>query len=141
MLDEEMNEKRGMVKMLLDMLKHSASDEVGHSLPDHAKGLQVEKVSVLPHEEGDMEHVPMAEGGLPPEMEPEKGELTHIPDGSEADGSADEEAVRNLPGPIEDEGKERDEKQALHDADMMDEDEDSNQSAFQAFLPRKNKKR
>lgn len=54
---DEFQEKRGMIKMLLDMLKHSASDEVMNGMkvpegmPADAKGLEVEKVSVLPHDE------------------------------------------------------------------------------------------
>ncbi len=55
MLDE-MEEKRGMIKMLLEMLKGSAADEVmggmkkPEGMPEDAKGLEIEKVSVLPHD-------------------------------------------------------------------------------------------
>lgn len=56
---DEFEERRGMVKMLLDMLKGSAADEVmgGMKKPegmpeDGAKGLEMEKISVPPHGEG-----------------------------------------------------------------------------------------
>jgi|SRR6266853_1048832 len=129
---DNMDEKHKMIQMLLGMLKSSASKEVSDGMkpPADAKGLSVEKVSVIPHK--------MADGGMPAASD-EPGELHSMPEQS-ADGSADAEAVANLPGSIEDEGKEKDEMQALHNENIMDEDEDNNQSAFQAFLPRKKKK-
>ena len=84
----------------------------------------------------------MADGGMA--LDSDQPEEFHIADEmlrrKGVDGSSDADAVSNLPGPIEDEGAERDEDQALHNANLMDEDEDSNQSAFDAFLPRKKKK-
>lgn len=56
---DEFAEKRSMVKMLMDMLKQSAADEVSHGMkapegmPADAKGLEVEKVSMIPHEAHD----------------------------------------------------------------------------------------
>lgn len=56
---DDFQEKRNMVKMLLDMLKGSASDEVmggmkkPEGMPEDAKGLEMEKISVLPHDEHD----------------------------------------------------------------------------------------
>ncbi len=53
---DDFEEKRNMVKMLLEMLKGSAAKEVSdgmqkpEGMPD-AKGLEIEKVSVLPHDE------------------------------------------------------------------------------------------
>lgn len=59
---DEFEERRGMVKMLLDMLKQSAAGEVSdgmkasEGMPEDAKGLEIDKVSVMPgKEEGDEE--------------------------------------------------------------------------------------
>lgn len=56
---DSFDEKRGMVKKLLDMLKDNASNEVSTGLqkPDgegDMHGVQVEKVEVLPDHEMDM---------------------------------------------------------------------------------------
>lgn len=71
---DSFEDKRGMVKMLLDMLKQSAAKEmsdgmkVPEGMPKDAHGVEIEKVSVMPgdkaadmmdksddmHEEGDM---------------------------------------------------------------------------------------
>lgn len=56
---DEFDSKRDMVQMLLQMLKQSASDEVSKGLmppapeemPKDAHGIEMEKVSVLPHDE------------------------------------------------------------------------------------------
>lgn len=49
---DEMEEKRGMIKMLLEMLKGSAAKEVGDGMPKpDVHGLEIEKVSVMPHDE------------------------------------------------------------------------------------------
>lgn len=56
---DEFAEKRGMVKMLLDMLKGSAAKEVSdgmkppEGMPSDAKGLEIDKVSVMPHDKMD----------------------------------------------------------------------------------------
>ncbi len=53
---DEMESKQGMIKLLLEMLKSSAAKEVSDGMkplegtPD-AKGLEIEKVSVMPHDE------------------------------------------------------------------------------------------
>ena len=183
--------KRDMVKLLLDMLKRNASDEVGKGIGAERAGVPVSGGNpadeppagleqtkniddhhiVAPHDEspdqhkapsGNLEHMApagsidhpgrkksfeagaakMADGGMA--LDSDEPEEFHIADEmmrrQGVDGSADSSAVSNLPGTIEDEGKERDEEQALHNSNMMDEDEDSNQSAFEAFLPRKKKK-
>lgn len=125
---DEFAEKRGMVKILLDMLKNHASKEVsdGMAPPMPAKGLEIEKVSVMPHEKHGMEPEKMADGGMPAESdEPER---MMMPPEQTADGSADEEALKNLA-----DGDEQ-------DHEMEDQDEENNQSMFSAFLGRKKKK-
>lgn len=57
-MNDPFSEKRGMVQMLLQMLKKHASDEVDSGLKkpegeDDMHGLQVEKVEVLPDHEMD----------------------------------------------------------------------------------------
>lgn len=130
---DEFAEKRGMVKMLMDMLKKSAAGEVAGGLkapepmPEDGKGVSVEKLSVMPHK--------MADGGMALESdEPERMIDTPPQDG---DGN---EAVAALPGPIKDEEAEAADSQDMSNARLMEDDQDNNQSMFNAFLPRKKKK-
>lgn len=125
---DEFAEKRGMVKMLMDMLKHSAAKEVSDGMPKpemapaDGKGLSIEKVSVMPHEDGDMP-AKMADGGMASDMD--QPERMIMPPAQDADGSSDEEAMKNMA-----DGTEQNKR-------MEDEDEDNNQSSFSAFMRRK----
>lgn len=55
---DSFDEKHKMIQMLLDMLKGSAAKEVSdgmkppEGMPD-AKGLEIDKVAVIPHKEGE----------------------------------------------------------------------------------------
>ena len=134
---DEFQEKRNMVKMLLDMLKHSAASEVEGGMPK-SKGMEIEKVSVIPHghEEGEETH--MADGGMAAHSdEPER---MIDPPPQDGDGSANEEAIKNLPGPIKDEEAEEEDSQNMSNARLLEDDQDNNQSAFGAFLSRKKRK-
>lgn len=124
---DEFAEKRGMVKMLLDMLKNHASKEVSDGMaPPPGKGIAIEKVSVMPKDKMPMEPEKMADGGMPAESdEPER---MMMPPEQSADGSADEEALKNMAAGDEE------------DHEMEDQDEGNNQFMFSAFLGRKKKK-
>lgn len=137
---DEFDNKRGMIKLLLEMLKGSASKEVsdGMHMPEDGKGLAVEKVSVIPHEDDEDMPEKMADGGMPAESD-EPGHMYKAPE-QMADGSADEEAVSNLPGEIEDREGLMDHRQDFHNKSNVEDDQENNESAFQAFLPRKKKK-
>jgi len=114
--------KHEVVQQLLDLLKSNAVGEVEKGL--HPKGVEVEKVSVIPHTHTESvspeEASKLAEGGVVEEE--------------------DKNALEALPGPVEDEDAEKDAIQSEHNEEIMDEDEDNNQSAFGAFLKRKLKK-
>jgi hypothetical protein len=128
---DEFGKKREMVKALLGMLKHSATEEVSGP----AKQVTLTpKPTVSPVEK-------MAEGGLADTDMSASDEASRLLETKEqdADGSADAEAIANLPCPVEDEDKEKEDIQALHDENMVDEDEDNNSSAFEAFLSKKKK--
>jgi hypothetical protein len=131
---DEMEEKRGMVKMLLDMLKSSAAKEVSDGLkppegmPKDAKGLEIEKVSVVPAHEMDE---PMPEHDILtkelPEHEEEEGEEHEMHKGGMAYHEGGEvtklTAPKEMPLPTEDE-------------DM----EEMSSSPFASFLGKKKKK-
>lgn len=123
---DEFAEKRGMVKMLMDMLKNSAAKEVSDGMPkpEDGKGLAIEKVSVIPHKDGDMpdDAMRMADGGMA--MDSDQPDRMIMPPAQDADGSADEEAMKNMA-----DGTEK-------DKEMEDEDEDNNSSSFSAFMRR-----
>lgn len=106
---DEFESKHGMMKMLMDMLKKSASDEVSNGLtkPEgegDMHGMEVEKVEVLPDHnmdeptpEHDVKPEGMADGGKivePEGMLPDKDGAAH----EEADES---EAERRSEGDIE----------------------------------------
>jgi hypothetical protein len=97
---DEMDDKRNMIQMLLQMLKSSASDEVmggmkaPEGMPDDAKGLEIDKISVMPHDKAEeamkdehMEPSPeaaMADSVLSkgkPDMEDEDEEGDDMPSG------------------------------------------------------------
>jgi len=183
--------KRGMVKQLLDMLKHNASDEVGKGIgaekegmpvsggnpaPEPPEGLEQTKNAddmhpVAGHDmspdqhkgasgnlegmapAGSIEHphrkksfeagaAKMADGGMA--LDSDEPEGFHMADElarrKGVDGSQDEEAVKNLPGPIEDELGEGEISQEMSNARLLKDDQDNNQGMFQAFLGRKKKK-
>lgn len=112
---DEFDEKRNMVKMLLDMLKGSASEEVMNGMkkpegmPEDAKGLEIEKVSVLPHEHEE-----------PSDISPEAATM------------ADEVLPK---GSIAEEMKRAPEMAAEDDEEGVD-----SSSAFSSFMKRKGKK-
>ncbi len=119
------DEKRQMVKMLLDMLKGSAADEVSNGLkkPEgegDMHGLQVEKVEVLPDHRMD-------------EPTPEHDVEMH------SDGIADEVLPK---GSIAEEMKRAPEMAAEDDAESHAEDdnddmEDSPSHAFASLMKKK----
>jgi hypothetical protein len=123
---------------------HDDSPDQHKSPSGNLEGMAPETIMGHPHRKKSFEAgaAKMADGGMA--LDSDEPEEFHMADElarrQGVDGSSDSTAVSNLPGPIEDEGKERDDEQALHNANMMDEDEDNNQSAFEAFLPRKRKK-
>lgn len=133
---DHFDRKRGMVKQLLEVLKRSAADEMA----GHPHMTDLTQTNKLQQKTSDSSM--MAEGGLAGTDMDAKDEPMRVtePPVQNADGSANEEAIKNLPGPIEDEALEKDEAQALHNENIMDEDEDNNSSSFDAFLPRKKKK-
>lgn len=102
---DEFEEKRGMVKMLLDMLKRNASDEVSGSMkapegmPKDAHGLEIEKVSVMPGDHKD---------DMPEDMSPEGASMADevLPKGSIAEEMkrAPEMAAEDDKEHMEDEG-------------------------------------
>lgn len=135
------DEKRSMVKKLLDMLKEHASNEVGNDL-QHPEGegdmhgLQVERVEVLPdHEmdhstpEHDVVTHELSHGGVVEDVNAEKysregkTEIPYEPKSGEGqpeiEGSAHEEATES-PEERQSEG-------------------DTTPSMFEAFLKRKKK--
>jgi len=107
-MNDSFDEKRGMVKKLLDMLKSHAASEVSSGLSkpegeDDMHGVQVEKVEVLPEHEMD-ETTPEHE--VDTKLIPE-GQHTHlgydtggmVPDSHkgqpEIEGAAHEEATES----------------------------------------------
>lgn len=101
--------RRGMVKQLLDMLKKSASDEVGTGLQQpegegDMHGIQMEKVEVLPEHkmdeptpEHDVVTHEMNEGGMIPDAmkgQPDK-------EGSAHEEATESESEREMEGDIE----------------------------------------
>ena len=185
--------KRDMVKVLLNMLKSSASGEVskgigaeregvevsgGMPAPEPPHGLEQTKNSSVDHNTIEAGHddspdqhkspsgnlegmapetamghphrkksfeagaVKMADGGMP--LDTDEPEEFHLADAiarmKGVDGSSDEEAVKNLPGPVEDEEAEGEDSQNMSNARLLDDDQDNNQSMFTAFLGRKRKK-
>ena len=127
-MNDMYDEKRGMVKKLLEMLKSHASDEVSNGLQkpdgeDDMHGVQVEKVEVLPGHEMDEptpEHdviTKMADGGMAAEGDPEL-----------------ENHVEHKPAPV-DPGLQED-MEALHPAP----EEEEQPSMFASFLGKRKKK-
>jgi hypothetical protein len=132
---DEFDSKRGMIKHLIDMLKKSAADEVS---PD---AVAIKKVTLTPLPKENVAEKPgekaskMSDGGMAAVSdEPEREMPSDLP--SE---EASNPALENLPGPVEDEDAEKSEIQAEKNEMAMDEDEDNNSSAFDAFI-RKRKK-
>lgn len=121
---DEFEQKHEMVQMLLDMLKRSASDEVmdGMKKPDgmpEGKGLEIEKVSVVPHEH--------EEGDMSPEAATLADEV--MPKGSIA------EEMKRAP-----EMAAEDDAESHADDEGDDEMEDSPSHAFSSLMKRKGKK-
>ena len=88
---DSFDEKRGIVKKLLDMLKSHASNEVSSGLqkpkgmPEDAHGIQVEKVMVADHDmdhptpEHEVETKELAKGGLVMDKPASEGEYVDAP--------------------------------------------------------------
>ena len=153
---DEFESKRGMIQVLMDMLKKNAGDEVGksvtltpvpsspvadkpHQKDSYSKGGMVD----LSKPNSDLmqpasEDMKMADGGMPsPTDEPER---QLMPRAQNADGSSDSEAVKNLPEHPEDCDAEKEEDQKEHNEELEEDDQYNNSSSFDAFLPRKKKK-
>jgi len=114
------DKKREMVHMLLDMLKGNATNEI--------------ELSIAKPKE-------MAQGGLVDtgmSLSDQASRLTETRE-QDADGSADEEVVSNLPGEIKDGPATPTEVQDEHNEEMVEDDQDNNESSFSAFLKRKKK--
>lgn len=111
---DDFDEKRSMVKMLMDMLKGSAAKEVSDGLkkpegePDDMHGIQVEKVEMVPDHEMD-------------EPTPEHDVITHeMHEGGEV---APMDQPKEMPLPTED-----------------DDTEDVSSNPFAGFLGKKKKR-
>lgn len=129
---DSFDEKRGMVKKLLDMLKSSAAGEVGNGLvkPEgegDMHGVEVERVEVLPEhkmDESTPEHdvtTKMADGGVVPDAEEGQPDKMGAVEG-------------NLP-PSDEKADEEDESTSEYD-----DTDDEQPSMFQSFLSRKKRK-
>lgn len=138
---DHFEKKRESIKVLLDMLKKSAGDEVSKHLTDLSKPASAtmqpaSDSSAHVHNEMCKGGCSMSDGGMAsPTDEPMREMPSDLP--SE---NVSNPALENLPGRVEDEDVEKEEIQAEHDSMIMDEDEDNNSSSFEAFLPRKKKK-
>lgn len=70
---DEFEQKRGIVKMLMDMLKDSAAKEVmgglhkPEDMPSDAHGVEIEKVSMIPGDKDAMADDDDIDGDLSPE--------------------------------------------------------------------------
>ncbi len=138
-MKDHFDKKREMVAMLMDMLKHNAASEVSGTgdAAGHPHVADLTRTNALQQQTSDSSK--MAEGGLAGtdmSVTDQASRLTE-PVSNPSDSAQDETAVNALPGTIEDEPAELDALQTAHNSDMMDEDEDNNQSSFQAFLKRK----
>ena len=140
----------------LEQTKHSSVDHetivAGHDMsPDQHKspsgnleGMAPESIMGHPHRKKSFEAgaANMADGGMAADSdEPEEFHMAdELARRQGVDGSSDEEAVKNLPGPIEDELGEGEDSQNMSNARLLKDDQDNNQGMFQAFLGRKKKK-
>lgn len=122
---DEFDQKRDLVKSLLDMLKNSAGDEVmaglkpPEGMPEDAKGLEIEKVSVIPHDEKAEDH------DMSPEGETLADEVMHHGEHEMSKGGeAKMEEPKEMPLPTEDD----------------DMDDDMPMPAFASFMKKKGKK-
>jgi|SRR5665213_1492136 len=141
----------------LEQTKNSSVDhntiEAGHDdSPDQHKspsgnleGMAPESIMGHPHRKKSFEAgaAKMADGGMAADSdEPEEFHMAdELARRKGVDGSQDGEAVSNLPGPIEDELGEGEDSQNMSNARLMHDDQDNNQSMFQAFLGRKKGKK
>lgn len=139
---DEFEQKRGMVKVLMDMLKKSAVDEVnkGHSLT-HTP-LPSGSVADHPHkkESYDKSHAASAPmDGMKPEMgdmpEGMPEEMPKMADGGMAMAS-DEPENETPEDTREAEGGEAP-KEEMEEGPIEEQDEDNNSSSFAAFRKKK----
>lgn len=161
---DSFGKKRESIKMLMDMLKKSASDEVQqHGLPQTtpmgakpeagqhmAPDMQKQTKGTMPHphmvdltktnplQQKTSDSSMMADGGLvgtDMSMSDEPNrELGPLPP-----EDVSNPALSILPEAPQDEQGHEDERQNLHNEDLEHEDEDNNSSSFQGFFPRKKK--
>lgn len=146
---DEFEQKHEMVQMLLDMLKRSASDEVmnGMKKPEgmpEGKGMEIEKVSVMPHEHMDGDPSPK-EATLADKVMP-RGEIAR----KMADGGEVNQNVLGQPEPTSQEAAGGMSEQDMADAQLRgaggnphsDENDyaDQQASAFSSLMKRKGKK-
>jgi hypothetical protein len=123
---------------------HKMSPDQHKSPSGNLEGMAPETIMGHPHRKHSFEAgaAKMADGGMA--LDSDEPEGFHMADElarrQGVDGSQDEEAVKNLPGPIEDELGEGEDAQNMSNARLLKDDQDNNQSMFQAFLPRKKKK-
>ncbi len=100
---DDFEEKRGMIKMLLEMLKGSASDEVHNGMPKpegmpDAHGLEIEKVSVMPHDGEEMHSDESPEGAaLADEVMPKGSIAEEMKRAPEMAAEDDEEGEDSAP--------------------------------------------
>jgi len=141
-MNDSFDEKRGMVKKLLDMLKSHASNELSSGLSkpegeDDMHGVQVEKVEVLPEHEMD-ETTPEHE--VDTKLIPE-GQHTHL--GYSKGGYADAPAK---PIPYESADGQPDKEGSAHEEATESESEREAEgdieptSMFSSFLGKKKRK-
>jgi hypothetical protein len=123
---------------------HKMSPDQHKSPSGNLEGLAPSSITDHPHRKKSFEAgaAKMADGGMA--LDSDEPEGFHMADElarrQGVDGSSDADAVSNLPGPIEDDLGEKDESQSLSNARIVKDDQDNNQSMFQAFLGRKRKK-
>lgn len=134
-MKDSFDRKREMVQALQEALKKSAGDEMSSAM-GHPHMEDLTKTNAMQQKTSDSSK--MSDGGMASPMdEPER--LLEVPM-QDANGSADSEALSNLPTMPEDEDMEKDDMQMMHNEDNEMEDQDNNSSAFDAFMPRKKKK-
>jgi hypothetical protein len=142
--------------MGLEQTKHSSVDhntiEANADMsPDQHKspsgnleGMAPESIMEHPHRKKSFEQnaAKMADGGMAKDSdEPEEFHMDdELARRKGVDGSADEDAVSNLPGGVRDELGLGEAHQSENNDRMLADDQDNNQSMFQAFLKRGKKK-
>lgn len=132
-MPDEFDRKREVVKSLLSMLSSHTNKEMSdHLAPKGVEDVSVTK-GVVPSSPDEMVHDPAS---LTDANDPHGVTAEMMADGGMVQN---EEAVSNLPGDIVDGEAESEERQDDANEDLMDDDQENNQSMFSAFLPRRKK--